>query len=167
LDTLYSQIQSPNLAVFLKLLNSSSRSSCAVSFFNSTMTCSLCVSRSMSKNTSLELSTRTERTLPDAVRPCLKRSRTAHTHHSHNLRLRLLDAFVLCVEVSDRDWLSIWGMMQPRMVVIEWLYSPQLFQPLLLLNIVRSSVVVRSHCLCEASLDGEVRAGMFGSYCSG
>jgi hypothetical protein len=63
----YLHIQSPSLATFLKLWKLSSRPSCVASFFSSTMTCSRCVSRSMSRNISLELSARTERILPDAA----------------------------------------------------------------------------------------------------
>jgi hypothetical protein len=97
----YLHIQSPNLAVFLKPLKLSSRPSCVVSFFSSTITCSSCVSRSISRNTSLELSTRTERTLPEAVRPESKYSEVVHTHYRHNVGLGLLYALVLCIEVSD------------------------------------------------------------------
>jgi hypothetical protein len=64
----HSQIQSPILATFLKFLKLSLRPSWGVSFFSSTMTCSRCVSRSMSRNISLEPSDRTERILPDVVR---------------------------------------------------------------------------------------------------
>jgi hypothetical protein len=59
------------------------------------------MSRSMSKNISLELRIRTERTLPDAVRVALDVHGSDHTEHRDNIALRVLNAIILGVEVPD------------------------------------------------------------------
>jgi hypothetical protein len=102
----YLHIQSPSLATFLKLLKLSSRPSSAVSFFSSTMICSRCVSRSMSRNINLELSARTERILPDAVRPDLCWLSDVRTEHRDHFWLCFLDCFILGVEVSDGEFFN-------------------------------------------------------------
>jgi len=154
-------IQSPRRATFLKLAKASRESLEVGSFFSSTMACRRCLSRSISRNSSLEPSTRTERTLPSHVRFTQSTHEDArHTQHRNDFILCLLNTMVLDIEVTQGQALYPSSMAERRMVRIQRSDPLQLLDPLLLLHIVRANVVLRCDCRGKASLDAEIGVSM-------
>lgn len=111
----------------------------------------------MSMNISLELSIRTDRTLPDIVNALLRISREARrTEHRYSVTATLWYSLVLSMEILQRHMLSIDVACQSRMVLAQWLHFAQLLQPLLLLDIVPTGVGISGDRLCKPSLEGAI-----------